>query len=164
MLSLHFCLLQNKRLSLFNTKYSTLISQLIQHGGNNNAKKTTNLSSSSSWIVHAVEKDSQQFEVDPEKAKEALQKLDQQLQTLSKKQVSTPKIRASDVKLARDKMVEDTPEISGSFLPYLTVALLIFTIFYNVLFYAVIKPSIDGPESVPQPSSQSESRGAAVLQ
>ncbi|XVE78904.1 hypothetical protein DITRI_Ditri14bG0015500 [Diplodiscus trichospermus] len=166
--SLHFCLLQSKHLSLFNTKHSTLISQLIEHGGNNiNSKKTTNLSyssSSSSWIVHAVEKDSKQFEVDPEKAKEALQKLDQQLQTLSKKQVSTPKIRASDVKLARDKVVEDSPEISGSFLAYLTVALLIFTIFYNVLFYAVIKPSIDGPESAPQPSSQTdESRVAAVL-
>lgn len=40
-----------------------------------------------------MDKDSEQFEVDPEKAKEALQKLDKQLQTLSKKQVSTPKIR-----------------------------------------------------------------------
>ncbi|XP_022752354.1 uncharacterized protein LOC111301151 isoform X2 [Durio zibethinus] len=111
MVSLHFCSLQRKRLPLFNTNHSALISQLIEHGGNNNAKKTINLSSSS-WIVRAVEKDSKQFEVDPEKAKEALQKLDQQLQTLSNKQVSTPKIR----------------------------------------------------ESAPQSSSQSESRGAAVLQ
>ncbi|XVF04729.1 hypothetical protein REPUB_Repub05bG0110200 [Reevesia pubescens] len=174
MLSLHFWLPQSKHPSSFlNNNHSKLISPLIQHqqyGGNitnKKARKTTNLSSlpSSSWIVHAMEKDSdQQFEVDREKAKEALQKLDQQLQTLSKKQVSTPKIRASDVKISRDKTVDDSPEISGSFLPYLTVGLLVFTIFYNVLFYSVIKPSIDGPESAPEASSQTESRGAAVLQ
>ncbi|XP_007015066.2 PREDICTED: uncharacterized protein LOC18589849 [Theobroma cacao] len=159
MLSLHFCLPQSKHpssfppLSLSTPKHSTPTSQWIEHGGNySNAKKRTKLSSS--WIIPAVDNDSQQFEVDPEKAKEALQKLDQQLQTLSKKQVSTPKIRASDVKLARDKGVEDTPEISGSFLANLTAVLLILTIFYNVLFYAVIKPSIDGPDdqSGPQPS------------
>ncbi|KAK6235584.1 hypothetical protein SCA6_010921 [Theobroma cacao] len=173
MLSLHFCLPQSKHpssfppLSLSTPKHSTPTSQWIEHGGNySNAKKRTKLSSS--WIIPAVDNDSQQFEVDPEKAKEALQKLDQQLQTLSKKQVSTPKIRGmllspslllfifttSDVKLARDKGVEDTPEISGSFLANLTAVLLILTIFYNVLFYAVIKPSIDGPDdqSAPQPS------------
>ncbi|TYJ33009.1 hypothetical protein E1A91_A05G073400v1 [Gossypium mustelinum] len=101
-----------------------------------------------------VEKDRERYEVDPEKAKEALQKLDQQLQTLSNKPVSTPKIRASDVKLTRDEMVEDSPEISGYFLTSLTTALLIFTIFYNVLFYFVIKPSIDGPDSPPpQPTT-----------
>ncbi|XVF69623.1 hypothetical protein PTKIN_Ptkin11bG0096300 [Pterospermum kingtungense] len=162
MASLRLCLLQNNHFSLFNTNHSTLISHLIQHCGNSNAKKT---SSSSSWMVHAVDEDSQQFEVDPQKAKEALQQLDQQLQTLSKKQRSTPKIRASDVKLTRDEMVEDSPEISVSFLTYLTVGLLIFTIFYNVLFFAVIKPSIDGPESAPEPTNQTESRGvAAVLQ
>ncbi|GMI92355.1 hypothetical protein HRI_002904800 [Hibiscus trionum] len=160
-------------LSLFRTKHSKLIAGLVkfqhQHDGeitiNFNAKGNTNFPSSSSWIVHAVEKDTEQFEVDPEKAKEALQKLDQQFQTLSNKQVSTPKIRASDVKLTRDEMVEDSPEVSGSFLAYLTVALLVFTIFYNVLFYSVIKPSIDGPESPPEPSiSRTESGGAAVLQ
>lgn len=76
-------------------------------------------------------------------------------------------IPASDVKLTREDMVEDdTPEVSVPFLTYLTVGLLIFSIFYNVLFYAVIKPSIDGPESAPEPSSsQSELRGVtAVLQ
>ncbi|GKV22264.1 hypothetical protein SLEP1_g32147 [Rubroshorea leprosula] len=36
--------------------------------------------------VHAADKDSQQFEIDQEKGKESLQKLDQQLQALSKKQ------------------------------------------------------------------------------
>ncbi|KAK8550673.1 hypothetical protein V6N13_119186 [Hibiscus sabdariffa] len=179
MLSLHYLLLQSKHpspfppLSLSRTKHSALISRLVklqhQQGGNItinfNAKKNTNFPSSSSWIVHAVEKGTEQFEVDPEKAKEALQKLDQQLQTLSNKQTSTPKIRASDVKLTRDEMVEDNPEVSGSSLAYLTVALLAFTVFYNVLFYSVIKPSIDVPDSVPQPSiSQTESRGAAVLQ
>ncbi|CAK9183461.1 unnamed protein product [Ilex paraguariensis] len=40
----------------------------------------------------AVEKDSE-FEVDPEKAREALRKLDQQLQSLSEKPTNPPKIR-----------------------------------------------------------------------
>ncbi|KAE8734763.1 Calcium-dependent protein kinase 19 isoform 1 [Hibiscus syriacus] len=178
MVGLHYLLLQSKHpspfppLSLFRTKHSTLIARLVklqhQHGADItidfNSKKNTNLPSSPSWIVHAVEKDTEQFEVDPEKAKEALRKLDQQLQTLSNKQVSTPKIRASDVKLTRDEMVEDSPEIPGSSLTYSTVALPTFTIFYNVLFYSVIKPSIDGPDSAPQPTiSQTESGGAAVL-
>ncbi|XP_039052542.1 uncharacterized protein LOC120194243 [Hibiscus syriacus] len=165
--NLHYLLLRSKHpspfppFSLFRTKHSTLTTLQHQHGANIinnfNAKKNTDLPSSSSWVVHAVEKAAEQFEVDPEKAKEALQKLDQQLQTLSNKQFSTPKIRASDVKLTRDEMVEDSPEVSGSSLAYLTVALLTFTIFYNVLFYSAIKPSIDGPDSVPQPSiSQTE--------
>ncbi len=46
------------------------------------------------------------------------------------------------------QMTEKMPEISESFLAYLTVFLLFFTIFYNVLFYTVIKPAIDGPEPV----------------
>ncbi|KAE8682506.1 Calcium-dependent protein kinase 19 isoform 1 [Hibiscus syriacus] len=167
MLSLHYLLLRSNRSSPF-PPLSQWVKLQHQHGGsitcNFNAKKKTNLPSSSSWIAHAVEKDTEQFEVDPEKAKEALKNLDQQLQILSNKQVSTPKIRAADVKLTRDEMVEDRPEIPGSALAYLTVALLTFTIFYNVLFYSVIKPSIDGPEYDPQPSSaQTESRGAAVL-
>ncbi|XP_021894166.1 uncharacterized protein LOC110811871 [Carica papaya] len=99
--------------------------------------------------VHAVEKDSQQFEVDPDKAKQALKQLDLQLESLSKKQVSTPKIKASDVKLTRNSITEEQlPELSGSFLAYSAFALLAFTIFYNVLFYSVIKPSIDGPVAV----------------
>ncbi|KAL0370355.1 UNVERIFIED_CONTAM: ATP synthase subunit alpha, chloroplastic [Sesamum angustifolium] len=42
--------------------------------------------------LNAVENDSG-FEVDPDKAREALRKLDDQLQSLSKKQVNPPKIR-----------------------------------------------------------------------
>lgn len=46
--------------------------------------------------VHAVKEDnSQQYEVDPVKAREALQQLDQQLQSLSNKQVSSPKVRGT---------------------------------------------------------------------
>ena len=36
-------------------------------------------------------------------------------------------------------------EISDSFLGYTAVALVLFTIFYNFLFYTVIAPAIDGP-------------------
>ena len=53
------------------------------------------ISSSSSHVVLAVKEDSQQYEVDPDKAREALQNLDQQLQSLSKKQVPSPKIRGN---------------------------------------------------------------------
>lgn len=42
----------------------------------------------------ASERDSE-FEVDPEKAREALKNLDEQLQSLSKKQVNPPKIRGN---------------------------------------------------------------------
>lgn len=42
--------------------------------------------------VAAVEKDSE-FEVDPDEAREALRKLDEQLLSLSKKQANQPKIR-----------------------------------------------------------------------
>lgn len=48
-----------------------------------------------SCVVHAAEKDSQQFDVDPDKAREALQELDQQLQSLAQKQITTPKIRGT---------------------------------------------------------------------
>ncbi|KAB2080497.1 Protoheme IX farnesyltransferase [Gossypium arboreum] len=163
MVTPHYLLLHSKHpspfppLTLSKTKRS-LISQLTelkhQYGGNLNINFNPKKKVNSPSSVHAVEKDRERYEVDPEKAKEALQKLDQQLQTLSNKPVSTPKIRASDVKLTRDEMVEDSPEISGSFLTSLTTALLIFTIFYNVLFYFVIKPSIDGPDSPPpQPTT-----------
>ncbi|KAK6138327.1 hypothetical protein DH2020_027911 [Rehmannia glutinosa] len=42
--------------------------------------------------LNAVEKDSE-FEFDPDKAREALRKLDEQLQSLSEKQVNPPKFR-----------------------------------------------------------------------
>ncbi|GFP98790.1 hypothetical protein PHJA_002022900 [Phtheirospermum japonicum] len=41
---------------------------------------------------NAVDKDSE-FEVDPDKAREALRKLDDQLQSLSQKKANPPKIR-----------------------------------------------------------------------
>jgi hypothetical protein len=50
-----------------------------------------------SFIVHAVEKDSEKYEIDSGKAKEALQKLDQQLQAFSEKQISSPKIRGTSL-------------------------------------------------------------------
>ncbi|KAB5520442.1 hypothetical protein DKX38_024761 [Salix brachista] len=130
----------------------------------------------SSFIVHAVEKDSQKYEIDSDKAKEALQKLDQQLQAFSDKQISSPKIRgmrnyeydqnampngliipstlkhvlfnlisASDVKLTRDEVTEEVPEVSGSFLVYTAAALFLFTIFYNIFFLTVLQPYVDGP-------------------
>lgn len=40
-------------------------------------------------------------------------------------------------------------EFSDSFLKYSAVALVLFTIFYNILFETVIKPAIDIPLPVP---------------
>ncbi|OWM73504.1 hypothetical protein CDL15_Pgr026603 [Punica granatum] len=124
---------------------------------------------SSSVTARAAEKSEsqsqQQYEIDQDKAREALSKLDQQLESLSKKPIPSPKIRASDVKLSRDRTAteEDATELSGSFLAYLTVALLVFTIFYNVLFYTVIKPSIDGPEYTPEiPLVSSEALASSI--
>ncbi|KAF7120628.1 hypothetical protein RHSIM_Rhsim13G0220700 [Rhododendron simsii] len=94
----------------------------------------------------AVERESE-FEVDPDKAREALRKLDQQLESISQKQIDPrPKIIVPDLDLGRDQMREEMPEYSPSFLAYLAFSLLIFTVFYNVLFITVIKPAIDGPE------------------
>ncbi|XP_020219968.1 uncharacterized protein LOC109802947 [Cajanus cajan] len=108
----------------------------------------TPYSSSCGIIVHAVKEDSQsqQYEVDPEKAREALKKLDDQIQSLSNKQASTSKLRASEVKFPKEEAIgNDKLEISDSFLATLAGGLILFTIFYNVLFYSVIKPAIDGP-------------------
>ncbi|XP_060216035.1 uncharacterized protein LOC132643588 [Lycium barbarum] len=98
-------------------------------------------------LVEAVEKDSE-FEVDQDKAREALRKLDEQLQSISQKQIDPPKIRATDVSRASREMTEVTSDPEGSFLTSLAFGLLLFTIFYNILFTAVIKPAIDGPETV----------------
>lgn len=38
-------------------------------------------------------------------------------------------------------------EIPGPFLTNIASALLIFSIFYNIIFITVIKPAIDGPDS-----------------
>ncbi|XP_051120675.1 uncharacterized protein LOC127244260 [Andrographis paniculata] len=107
-----------------------------------------------------VEKDSE-YEVDPEKAREALRQLDEQLQSLSKKQISSPKIRAVDIeegKIIGDKVkgeseeegVNVIEEIPDSLLWSVATGLILFTIFYNILFLTVIKPSIDGPPPPPQ--------------
>ncbi|XP_011090027.1 uncharacterized protein LOC105170805 [Sesamum indicum] len=113
--------------------------------------------------LNAVENDSG-FEVDPDKAREALRKLDEQLQSLSKKQVSPPKIRAVDLNQSSSVEKEETSEFSGSFLAYIATGLLLFTIFYNVIFLAVIKPSIDGPEVVPSASMVEKALEGAPLQ
>ncbi|KAK7301843.1 hypothetical protein RJT34_12719 [Clitoria ternatea] len=100
-------------------------------------------------IVRAVKGDSQseKYEVDQDKAKEALKKLDDQIQSLSNKQPPSPKLRVSEVKVPEVEgrgRGNDKVEITDSFLTNVAVGLLLFTIFYNVLFYSVIKPSIDG--------------------
>ncbi|KAB1227647.1 hypothetical protein CJ030_MR1G027427 [Morella rubra] len=121
-------------------KPNTLVSESLRHYADAFKKRRAR---PSSCIVHAVEKDSHQFEVDPDKAREALQELDQQLQSLSQKQVSSPKIRAPDVDLMKDQLTEK--EFSDSFVAYSATALVLFTIFYNLLFETVIKPAIDVP-------------------
>ncbi|CAK8565847.1 unnamed protein product [Lathyrus sativus] len=97
--------------------------------------------------VHALKEDSKQYEVDPEKAKEALKELDQKIQSISNKQVSSPKLKVPDMKPRREEMTSENGklEISESFLGLVAGGLVLFTILYNVLFITVIKPSIDGP-------------------
>ncbi|XP_047165433.1 uncharacterized protein LOC124834711 [Vigna umbellata] len=108
-------------------------------------------SSSCFGIVRASLKEdsqSQQYEVEPEKAREALKKLDEQMQSLSsKKQPSNASKlnKISEMKLPTEQRIDkDKLEISDSFLGSVAGVLILFTIFYNVLFYTVIKPSIDG--------------------
>ncbi|KAJ4825378.1 hypothetical protein Tsubulata_012531 [Turnera subulata] len=107
----------------------------------------TSQASSPPCAVHAVENDSQQYEIDPDQAKEALEMLDQQLQELSRKKLNPPKIKASDVKLTREQGAEEeeVEEIPTSVLVYGAAALFLFTIAYNIFFITVIKPSYDGP-------------------
>lgn len=103
----------------------------------------------SSLIVSAVEKESD-FDVDPVKAREALRKLDEQLQSMAQKKSKPPKVRASGLSGTRDKLKEGIGydgEIPGTFLTYIASGLIIFSIFYNILFLTVIKPAIDGPDS-----------------
>ena len=93
------CISHNQMLSLqllsFHYKPNTLISHLLVHSDAAFKKRRSHPSSFPSCIVHAVEKDSQHFEVDTDKAREALQELDQQLQSLSQKQVKSPKMRGT---------------------------------------------------------------------
>ncbi|CAM8880559.1 unnamed protein product [Rhodiola kirilowii] len=97
--------------------------------------------------IRAAQNGRPQFEVDPDKAREALKKLDQQLQSISEKPVTTPIKKAQDLGFEEFQIREEMPEISGAFLGYTAGALLLFTIFYNVLFYAVIQPAIDLPSN-----------------
>jgi hypothetical protein len=46
-------------------------------------------------IVHALKEDSKQYEIDPEKAKEALKELDQKIQSISSREVSSPKLKGT---------------------------------------------------------------------
>lgn len=56
----------------------------------------------------------------------------------------------ADLNLDRDRMtvmrIDEMPELSGSYLSYMAIALLIVTIFNNIIFNAFIKPSVDGNE------------------
>ncbi|CAK7331048.1 unnamed protein product [Dovyalis caffra] len=110
---------------LANKKTTPIVSLRLTRIDGRVSKKTSKNQSCfvPSFIVHAIEKDSQNFEIDSDKAKDALQKLDQQLQAFSEKQISPPKIRASDVKLTRDEITEEVPEVSGSALAYTAVAM-----------------------------------------
>ncbi|XP_010523640.1 PREDICTED: uncharacterized protein LOC104801952 [Tarenaya hassleriana] len=135
MIRLHFVPLQN-----------LIVTKEFGHGG-----FITRTKQHLMGVVRASERDSaEKFQVDIDKAKAALEQLDQQIQSLSNQQPSSPKIKASDVKFRTDPRIPEEPfEISESFLAASAFVLLAFTILYNVLFYAVIKPSIDGPEPAP---------------
>ncbi|KAJ8770925.1 hypothetical protein K2173_022097 [Erythroxylum novogranatense] len=178
MLSLHcLSLYNNQTLSLpnlsliFSTKLhpSSSVSLGLAYHVDGRVSRKTNTKESSSFspcIVHAMETGSHKYEVDPDQAKEALKELDQQIQNLSNKQVSTPKIKASDIKLTRDESTEEEAVAQGpdSFLLNWTIALFLFTIFYNVLFNTVIKPAIDGPESGPSPAATAAFRAGTASQ
>ncbi|XP_047952400.1 uncharacterized protein LOC125216680 [Salvia hispanica] len=98
--------------------------------------------------INGAEKESE-FETDEDKAREALRKLDEQLQSLSTKQPTTPKIRAVDMSRSPSfEGIEENSEISGSFWAYAVSFLFVFTIVYNVVFATIIKPSIDGEEPI----------------
>ncbi|KAI3746421.1 hypothetical protein L6452_08854 [Arctium lappa] len=114
-------------------------------------KKRGSATNNSILPNRAVDRDSE-FEIDPDKAREALRMLDQQLDLISQKQTNpVPKIKASSPYSTRDDEMKDT----GAFLPYAAFGLLIFTMFYNILFATVIKPSIDGPQVEVSPAGSS---------
>lgn len=128
------------------------------HGGIMKTKKKRHLMR----IVQAIERDdsssssSERFEIDRDKAREALKQLDQQLESQAdEKPRIIIKTSSSDVVRTNNDpiMFEEPPEISGSFLTSSAFVLLALTLFYNILFITVIKPSMDGPESVPEENS-----------
>ncbi|KAL1201113.1 hypothetical protein V5N11_014510 [Cardamine amara subsp. amara] len=104
-------------------------------------------------VVQATERDDS-FQIDRDKAREALKQLDQQIESQAdEKPRIIIKTSSSDVVRSNEElnpiMFEEPPEISGSFLTTTAFVLLALTLFYNILFITVIKPSMDGPESVP---------------
>lgn len=46
------------------------------------------------------------------------------------------------------RVIEEMPEMSGSYIAYTAVALVILTIFNNIMFNLFIKPTVDGNEQV----------------
>ncbi|XP_059665289.1 uncharacterized protein LOC132311406 [Cornus florida] len=156
-LSLQTSLVSVHTFSLFN-KRRVPISARFQFDGCDGGLKRRG---SNFYLHRAVDRDSE-FEVDPDQAREALRKLDQQLQSLSEKQIKPPKIKASELNRSRPEMRE-APDFSGSFFAYFAFVLLMFTIFYNVLFITVIKPSIDGPdEPFPDTTAVTEAPKATI--
>ncbi|XP_010502181.1 PREDICTED: uncharacterized protein LOC104779515 [Camelina sativa] len=128
------------------------------HGGIIDKKKKRHLMR----IVQATERDdssssssssssSQRFEIDRDKAREALKQLDQQIESQADEKPRIIIKTSPDVVRTNDPiMFEEPPEMSGSFLATSAFVLLALTLFYNILFITVIKPSMDGPESVPE--------------
>nr|GEV50785.1 chromosome partition protein like [Tanacetum cinerariifolium] len=101
--------------------------------------------SSQFFATRAAERESE-FEIDREKAREALRKLDQQLDVMSQKQTNNvPKTKAANPYNVTDEAIKDVQD-TGSFLPLAFFALLVFTVVYNIVFIKVIKPSVDGPQ------------------
>ncbi|XP_078152469.1 uncharacterized protein LOC144547650 [Carex rostrata] len=106
------------------------------------------------WRIESSSEEDEEIEIDQKKAREALKQLDQQLQTLSQPQPLSPSPPAPpkpsplpdserDFFMRRDAR-EEMPEISDSYLLYAAGALVMLTIFYNVIFSFYIKPTIDG--------------------
>lgn len=58
-----------------------------------NQFKPTKRSNHHQWWISAMEKEPNNFEVDQDKARQALGELDQQFESLSTKQINPPKIR-----------------------------------------------------------------------
>ncbi|KAK9673642.1 hypothetical protein RND81_12G180800 [Saponaria officinalis] len=102
---------------------------------------------SNKWRVLGMEREPG-FEVDQDKAREALNELDLQLESLSNKQITPPKIKASSLENMNVQMREDPPEITGPVLGYLAFILFVFSIFYNIFFLTVIKPAVDGQQDI----------------
>ncbi|AEC05510.1 hypothetical protein AtNW77_Chr2g0221711 [Arabidopsis thaliana] len=105
-------------------------------------------------IVQATEREDS-FQIDRDKAREALKQLDQQIESQADEKPRIINKTSSDVVRTNNDpiMFEEPPEISGSFLTSSAFVLLALTLFYNILFITVIKPSMDGPESVPEENS-----------